>query len=103
MKSFEALTQKMYFGIMEFFRASGCRQRGMKLNKTACRVAAMLSGIYCVLMIYKCFGQMVKQQTVISTKTVITRNELKSGMYFYRLISLNGQTAYGRFVIAGEE
>lgn len=55
------------------------------------------------LMIYNCFGQMVKQQAVISTKTVITRDVLKSGMYFYRLNGLNGQKANGRFVIAGKE
>lgn len=56
-----------------------------------------------VLMIYNCFGQMVKQQAVISTKTVITRDVLKSGMYFYRLNGLNGQKANGRFFLLNEE
>lgn len=53
----------------------------------------------CKLIIYNSIGIQVRQQNIISRVTVLNRDELKDGSYFYQLISDNGLIAKGKFIV----
>lgn len=51
------------------------------------------------LKIYNVLGEMVQQQKISSQSTIINRNELDNGIYFFSLINNKGNVASGKFVV----
>jgi Secretion system C-terminal sorting domain len=49
--------------------------------------------------IYNSFGEFVRHVKITEHSTVIHRNSLADGIYFYRLLTDNGKIASGKFVI----
>lgn len=53
----------------------------------------------CKLNIYNSFGKQIRRQNIISRVTIINRDGLEDGSYFYQLISDNGQITRGKFIV----
>ncbi len=51
------------------------------------------------LNIYNSIGKQVRRQNIISRVTLINRDGLEDGSYFYQLISDNGQISRGKFIV----
>jgi len=51
------------------------------------------------LKIYDIFGKVVHQERINNQSTVINRNSLSDGIYFYQLVNDKGQIESGKFVI----
>jgi len=51
------------------------------------------------LLIYNSFGDEVRQQEIISKFTIIQRDGLGDGIYFYRVVDSNRNLATGKFII----
>jgi hypothetical protein len=52
-----------------------------------------------VLSIYNVHGKEVKQQNITSKATVISREGLRDGIYFYRIVGGGGESWSGKMVI----
>jgi hypothetical protein len=48
--------------------------------------------------LFNCFGKMVLKQTIYSTSFKIETQSLANGLYFYKLILLNGQIISGKII-----
>ena len=44
-------------------------------------------------------GGLVQRQTITNPSTLLHRNSLADGIYFYQLVNDNGQVANGKFII----
>ena len=53
----------------------------------------------CTLNIYDLSGRMVHRETISELSTIISRNAMTSGIYFYQVHTANGITANGKFVV----
>jgi len=51
------------------------------------------------LKIYNVLGEEIKQQTIINNTTIIFRDGMQDGIYFFRVINNNEQVVAGKFVI----
>jgi len=51
------------------------------------------------LIIYNALGEQVRRQKIISRTTIIHRNELQDGIYFYQVTNDKGQIASGKFIV----
>ena len=45
------------------------------------------------------FGSLMLEETIINQSTTLHRNSLSNGIYFYQLVSDDGQVAGGKFVV----
>jgi hypothetical protein len=51
------------------------------------------------LKIYNSLGQQIRQQSIINKSTLINRDNLNNGIYFFQVTTSNGQMAIGKFLI----
>jgi len=51
------------------------------------------------LRIYNTLGTMVREETITTPSTIINRNSLADGIYFYQLVSEDGEVVNGKFVV----
>lgn len=51
------------------------------------------------LKVYNLLGTLVRSESLLSSINQLERNELSTGIYFYRLTNENGKTGSGKFII----